>query len=131
SDGTVFAGGLNICVRDLGKVAALLANDGVYEGLRVLSADSVRIMETYENQTVSDGFYQAMPLRYRADAYGRNGIYYHTGSAYGVFNGFSYDPETGDGVVVLTVGASGARDANGTFAICGAIFDAAYHTLAS
>ncbi|MBR3570836.1 MAG: serine hydrolase [Oscillibacter sp.] len=131
SDGSVFAGGLNISGRDLGKVAALLANDGVYEGLRLLDADSVRLMETYENQKTPDGFYQAMPLRYHADAYGRNGIYYHTGSAYGVFNGFSYDPETGDGVVVLTVGASGARDANGNYAICGAIFDAAYHTLAS
>ena len=130
-DGSVFAGGLVISARDLGKMAALLANDGVYEGLRVLSPDAVQLMETYENQTVSDGFYQAMPLRYRTNAYGRKGIYYHTGSAYGVFNGFSYDPETGDGVVVLTVGASGARDTNGNYAICGAIFDAVYHAIAS
>ena len=130
-DGSVFAGGLVISVRDLGKIAALLANDGVYEGLRLLDADSVRLIETYENQKVSDGFYQAMPVRYRTDAYGRTGIYYHTGSAYGVFNGFSYDPQTGDGVVVLTVGASGARDSNGNYAICGAIFDAVYHTIES
>lgn len=131
SDGSVFAGGLNISVRDLGKIAALLANDGVYEGLRLLDAESVRVMETYENQLTPDGFYQAVPLRYRADAYGRRGIYYHTGSAYGVFNGFSYDPLTGDGVVVLTVGASGARDGNGNYAICGAIFDAVYHAIES
>ena len=130
-DGSVFAGGLVISVRDLGKVAALLANDGAYEGLQLLSPESVRLMETYENQRVSDGFYQAMPIRYRANAYGRNGIYYHTGSAYGVFNGFSYDPATGDGVVVLTVGASGARDSNGNYAICGAIFDSVYHTIAT
>ena len=130
-NGSVFAGGLVISVRDLGKIAALLANDGVYEGLRLLDADSVRLMETYENQKVSDGFYQAMPIRYRTDAYGRAGIYYHTGSAYGVFNGFSYDPQTGDGVVALTVGASGARDSNGNYAICGAIFDAVYRAIES
>ena len=129
SDGRVFAGGLNISVRDLGKIAALLANNGVYEGLRLLDAESVEVMETYENQLTPDGFYQAMPIRYRTDAYGRSGIYYHTGSAYGVFNGFSYDPLTGDGVVVLTVGASGARDGNGNYAICGAIFDAVYHAI--
>lgn len=131
SDGNIFAGGLVISVRDLGKVAALLANHGTYEGLQLLSPESVRLMETYENQRVSDGFYQAMPIRYRANAYGRSGIYYHTGSAYGVFNGFSYDPATGDGVVVLTVGASGARDKNGNYAICGAIFDSVYHTIAT
>ena len=130
-DGSVFAGGLVISVRDLGKVAALLANDGAYEGLQLLSPESVRLMETYDNQRVSDGFYQAMPIRYRENAYGRGGIYYHTGSAYGVFNGFSYDPETGDGVVVLTVGASGSRDSNGNYAICGAIFDSVYHTIAT
>ena len=129
SDGTVFAGGLVISVQDLGKVAALLANDGSYEGLQLLSPESVRVMETYDGQRVSDGFYQAMPIRYRADAYGRAGIYYHTGSAYGVFNGFSYDPQTGDGVVVLSVGASGARDSNGNYAVCGAIFDSVYRTI--
>ncbi|MBQ6987334.1 MAG: serine hydrolase [Oscillibacter sp.] len=128
-DGSVFAGGLVISVRDLGKVAALLANDGSYEGLQLLSPESVRVMETYDEQRVSDGFYQAMPIRYRTDAYGREGIYYHTGSAYGVFNGFSYDPHTGDGVVVLTVGASGARDSNGNYAVCGAIFDSVYRTI--
>ena len=129
SDGTVFAGGLTISVRDLGKMAALLANDGAYEGLQLLSPESVRLMETYENQKVSDGFYQAMPIRYRTNAYGRSGIYYHTGSAYGVFNGLSYDPATGDGVVVLTVGAGGSRDSNGNYAVCGAIYDAVYHAI--
>ena len=48
-----------------------------------------------------------------------------------MFNGFSYDPATGDGVVVLTVGASGARDKNGNYAVCGAIFDSVYHTIAT
>lgn len=38
----------------------------------------------------------------------------------------SYDPETGDGVVVLTVGASASKDGNGIYAVCGNISDYIY-----
>ena len=33
----------------------------------------------------------------------------------------SYDPETRDGVVVLTSGASGVKDESGIYAVCGEI----------
>ena len=33
----------------------------------------------------------------------------------------SYDPAAGDGIVVLTTGASAARDGNGIYAVCGDI----------
>ena len=36
------------------------------------------------------------------------------------------DPDTGDGVVVLTSGADGAEDEHGIYAICGEIAQAAY-----
>ena len=129
--GNPFAGGLVISVRDLGKLAAVLANDGAFEGVRVLSKESVSLMEMLSVRPTPDGFYQGLPLRYRTDAYGRAGIYYHTGSAYGVYNGLSYDPASGDGVVVLTTGASAARDANGNYAVCGAVFDAVYRAIAN
>ena len=86
-------------------------------------------MERIAGRT-SGGFYQAQPLRYITDAYGRNGIYYHTGSAYGVYNGFSYDPETGDGVIVLTTGATSVHDAHGNYAVCGDIFNSVYRAIA-
>ena len=49
--------------------------------------------------TPPDGTWQALGLRSQDSLYGRNALYYHTGSAYGVFNCMSYDPETRDGVV--------------------------------
>lgn len=127
--GTFFAGGLVISSRDLGKLVATLANHGEYEGLRMLSPQSVEWMETYADQTVSDGFYQGHPLRYRTNMYGREGLYFHTGSAYGVYNLMSYDPATGDGVVVLTTGASAARDSYGVYAVGGSISEHIYNII--
>ena len=67
---------------------------------------------TYRDST----FYQCRPLRYQEGMYGRKGLYYHTGSAYGFYGLLSYDPETGDGVVVFTNGAEGSTDAYGVSA---------------
>ena len=67
------------------------------------------------------GSWQALPMRYRSGLYGRRGIYYHTGSAYGAFNCMSYDPETGDGVVVLTSGGSSTQDGNHIYSACSEI----------
>ena len=119
ASGTYFAGGLTISAKDLGKMTALLANDGRYEGLQLLSPDSVEIMETRYDYQLSDGTYQALPLRSQDSLYGRERLYYHTGSAYGVYNWMSYDPARRDGVVVLTVGASAAKDSRGIYAVCG------------
>lgn len=113
--GSPFAGGLAVSAADLGKFVVLLTGDGVYEGVQLLDAESVALMETVF--PVSDGSSQGIPLRWRSNLYGRDEIYYHTGSAYGVFNCMSYDPATGDGVVVLTTGASGSKDENNIYNI--------------
>lgn len=127
ASGSPFAGGLAISAADLGKLVALLAEDGVYEGVQLLSAESVTLMETVF--PVSDGSSQGIPLRYRSNVYGREEIYYHTGSAYGVFNCMSYDPASGDGVVVLTTGASGSKDENNIYSICSEIASFIYASL--
>lgn len=128
--GRYFAGGLTISAADMGKLVALLAGDGSYQGLRLMDASSVALMETKAaNATVSDGFYQCYPLRYRTNIYGRSGLYYHTGSAYGVYNCMSYDPATGDGVVVLTTGASASKDGYGIYAVCGEIQNDIYNAI--
>lgn len=119
--GSSFAGGLTISANDLAKLLGLLANDGSYQGLRLLSKESVALMETRFDQILSDGTYQALPLRSQDNIYGRDRLYYHTGSAYGVYNFMSYDPETGDGIVVLSSGASASKDENGIYAVCGNI----------
>ena len=130
ADGSRFAGGFTASAADMGKLVAVLANDGVFEGRRVLWPSSVQAMETPLG-TVTGGypFEQGLVIRRQYDLYGRPSLWYHTGSAYGVYNFLSYDPATGDGVVVLTTGASGAKDSRDIYAICGQIAQAVYQTL--
>lgn len=129
--GTFFAGGLTISAQDLAKMFALLASDGRYEGLQLMRPESIELMETCYDYQLPDGFYQALPLRYQNNIYGRDRLYYHTGSAYGVYNCASYDPDTGDGVVVLSVGASATKDSYGIYAVCGGISQYIYDILES
>lgn len=126
SNGSSFAGGLTISAYDLGKIVALLANDGCYDGVSYISAGVVSAMEQHGGAVVSNGFYQCQPLRCRNWAYGQSELYYHTGSAYGVYNLASYNPNTGCGVVVLTTGASGTTDQYGIYAVCGEITQLLY-----
>lgn len=128
--GAYFSGGMTMSAADLGKMTALLANDGCYEGLQLLKASTVELMETRCEPQLPDGTWQALALRSQDDLYGRDRLYYHTGSAYGVFNCMSYDPDARDGVVVLTSGASGVKDERGIYAVCGEISRYIYDVIA-
>ena len=126
ANGAVFAGNYHISARDLGKVAAALANDGVYEGERVLSLAVVSAMEQcYDQPVPGQDFYQGQPLRYKPGLLGREGLYYHTGSAYGELCFFSYDPVRRDGVVVLTTGA-GRHNYQGVYGVCSEVAELLY-----
>ena len=87
---------------------------------------SVALMEQYNERAVPGDTYQALPMRLWKDIYGLDGIFCHTGSAYGVYNCASYDPATGNGVVVLTVGASGDKDDRGIYRVCAEINEFIY-----
>ena len=125
-----FPGGLTISAPDLAKLVAILANDGVYDGVRYLSAASVADMETprfavdYLEGTYP--FEQCLVIRHQENLMGRDNIYYHTGSAYGVFSLLSYDPDTGDGVVVLTIGAPRRVNERGLYALCAELSERLY-----
>ena len=123
--GNFFAGGFTCSAGDMARLAALLAEDGVYQGQQLLSPETVAFLEQPFGQT-SGGFYQCRPLRYRENMYGRDRIYYHTGSSYGFYGLMSYDPDTGDGVVVFTTGASGAKDGYGVYSVCSQVARAVY-----
>lgn len=135
SNSSAFAGGLTGSAKDIAKLFAMLANDGTYNGVRILSPESVAAMETrLFTKTENNGsFYQCMPLRYKAGLYGESGLYYHTGNAYGVLALASYNPDTRDGVVVVTTGMSDtnavpacSRDAQGIYEICGKLTEYTY-----
>lgn len=86
-------------------------------------------MESDSGLSTSDGVPQAYPLRWQDGIYGRDRLYYHTGSGYGVYNLLSYDPIARDAVVVLTTGASGRKDSNGIYAVCGEISQYIYNVI--
>ena len=123
--GNFFAGGFTCSAGELAQLVAMLAEDGTYQGQQYLSAETVAYLEQPLGQA-PDGFYQCRPLRYRENMYGRDRMYYHTGSAYGFYGLLSYDPDTGDGVVVFTTGASGVTDSYGVYAVCGQVAQAVY-----
>ncbi len=115
-----FAGGLTISAEDMAKLVAILANDGVYDGRRYLSEESVKIMETQQCSGYSRGrsFKQCIPLRYQTDIYGQSKMYYHLGTAYGTLAYAGYNPDTKNGVVIITTGASDSYDSYGIFNVC-------------
>lgn len=126
STGAYFAGGVVTNAYDLAKLICVLANDGEYDGIRVMSEEAVERFETYPSKQYYGGYHQALVLRHQNDMYGRKNIFYHTGSAYGMYCAFSYDPDTRDGVVVLTDGASATRDSYTVYAVCGDIMNYLY-----
>ena len=65
-------------------------------------------------------------LRRQDGLLGRNQLYYHTGSAYGVYSLLSYDPDTGDGVVVITSGAPWEVDDRGLYGLCARLSEKLY-----
>lgn len=129
---TYFPGGLTISAVDLAKLVAVLANDGTYGGAEYLTAASVADMES-PRFSVDPGdtapFEQCLILRRQEDLLGRPALYYHTGSSYGMYALLSYDPDTGDGVVVLTVGAPYQVEEHGLYALCSRLSQELYHRM--
>ena len=53
-------------------MTALLANDGCYEGLQLLKASTVELMEQRCEPQLPDGSWQALSLRSQDGLYGRD-----------------------------------------------------------
>ena len=123
--GNYFAGGFTCSAGDMAALTALLAEDGAFQGEPLLSPEAVAYLEEPAFQT-EHGFYQCRPLRLREDMYGRDRLYYHTGSSYGFLGLLSYDPDTGDGVVVFSTGANDMADQYDVYSVCGDIARAVY-----
>ena len=126
---TYFPGGMTISAVDMAKLTAILAGDGSYNGTEYLKPETVAAMEQPQftvNPQDAAPFEQCLILRRQENLLGRSSLYYHTGSSYGVFSLMSYDPETGDGVVVITTGAPRQTDQYGLYALCSALSQELY-----
>ena len=140
-----FPGGFTVSAADMARIMSVLINDGIYEGeasrssepaesggLRLLSSESVAAMET-PYFTVDPGetaeFEQCLVLRRQENLLGQDVLYYHTGSAYGVFSLMTYNPETKNGVVVITTGTPRAVDSYGLYALCSQLSEKLYECM--
>ena len=125
--GYEFPGGLTISAYDYAKLIAALINDGEYGGVRILSPESVAQIEAPQGHV--EGFDQCLALRRLKNHFGEDVLFYHTGSSYGVFCLMSYNPASGNGVVVLTSGADGKRDRIGIPMVCAKISEFIYEEM--
>ena len=106
--------------------------EGKFKETRLLSEASVKDMETPRFTVSLEGytpFEQCLILRRQEDVLGRDVIYYHTGSAYGVFSLMTYDPETQDGIVVITTGASRNMNEHGMYSLCYDLMELLYQRM--
>lgn len=126
-----YIGGLTGSASDIAKMFSMLANDGVYGNNRILSEESVKALERKYFTAKENGgkFRQCLALRYYNNLYGTDGLYYHTGNAYGIVSLASYDPVTKNTVVVMTSGAKQSRDKHGIYKICGEITKEVYKNI--
>lgn len=94
---------------------------GKFKETRLLTEASVADMETPRFQVNLDGyapFEQCLILRRQENVLGQDVLYYHTGSAYGVFSLMTYNPETRNGIVVISTGARRNLNEKGMYALC-------------
>lgn len=99
------AGGLMISAVDYAKLMTILINDGTFNGERYLAPETVSAM--HEVQLEGNHYEQCIAIRRSPDIIEGRTMYFHTGSAYGIYSLVAYDPQDGSGVVIIS---SGARD---------------------
>lgn len=125
--GVEFSGGLAISAIDLAQLLAVLINHGEYRGAYILSPEAVSLMEYSAGS--AGGFEQLLSMRRVSGLFGEEVLIYHTGSNFGMFALMSYNPISGNGVVVLTTGARDERNALFMRLICAEISEYIYEYL--
>jgi CubicO group peptidase (beta-lactamase class C family) len=105
---------------------------GEFRETRYLSEESVANMETPRfTVDLADyaSFDQCLVLRRQEDVLGQEVLYYHTGSAYGVFSLMTYNPITKNGIVVITTGTPRNMNEHGMYALCYDLMEILYEKM--
>ncbi len=121
------AGGLIITAVDMAKLTCILANYGTYDGKRYLNTETVEQMFTKQYNT--NGFDQCIALRRSKSIIPGRTVYYHTGSAYGIFAMMVFDPSDASGVIVLSTGAADYKESSGARTVCSEIVSLVYEDI--
>ena len=98
-------GNLICSAKDYAKFIAMICAGGVTEnGERLLSQESIN--EMMKSRIYAKGLGSGCGVEENKLLFNDRTVYTHTGNCYGMYSTFTFDPETGDGVVVLTSGAN-------------------------
>ncbi len=124
-------GGLLISAVDLAKVSTILLNDGIYDGTRYLSHESVEQMLTVHPVNTKNKYEQCIGIRKYNSLIGEHNLYGHTGNYYGIYALMAIDPEDKSGVIIITSGAHSKREDNTVFTVCNAVMNYCYSDILS
>ncbi len=122
-DYTLYAGGMIISAKDLARMVCILMNGGSYENMYYLSQESVKQMLTPYFKV--EDYQQCLILRYGENMYNGENLYYHNGNLMGVYSLLCFNPDTGNGLVLITNGANEPRLKNRVYTVCGDFAEAA------
>ncbi|MDR2590620.1 MAG: beta-lactamase family protein [Oscillospiraceae bacterium] len=110
-------GNLTISALDYARILMMLFDNGVSNSVRILSENSVK--EIHIASVEGNGYRQGLGTRYSVGEFiPDEGLYWHTGSSFGIFSQFIYDIEEKRGVIIITSGASIERQHSGKIDIC-------------
>ncbi|MCL2727188.1 MAG: beta-lactamase family protein [Bacteroidales bacterium] len=119
-------GGMKIAPKDLAKHMLVQINGGIYNNVRILSAESVTAMQTphdYPQKTEDYGF----AIRTTYNLIEGEAMKGHTGSAYGLYSAMFFEPEKKFGFVMMTNGYEAKRGENGFLTIQSDVINALYN----
>lgn len=93
-------GGMKISAKDLATYMMMHANYGKYNGIRIISKKSSKMMQTAVSDIEPYGFALETP----ATIIDGKQVVGHTGSAYGLYSAMFFDPQEKFGIVVISNG---------------------------
>lgn len=95
-------GGMKISATDLAKYMSMHMNMGKYQGKRIISKKSAKLMQT----KIADEEGYALALTNLDDLIPGKKMVGHTGSAYGLYSAMFFHPKEKFGIVVITNGCN-------------------------
>jgi len=93
-------GGMKISAKDLATYMMMHANYGKYNGVRIISKKSSKLMQTAVSDVAPYGFALETP----GSIMDGKKMIGHTGSAYGLFSAMFFNPQEKYGIVVISNG---------------------------
>ena len=117
-------GGMKISAPDLAKYMTMHMNMGKYNGGRVISKKSAKIMQT--QVTTEDGY--GLAIRSVGNLIPGKSLKGHTGSAYGLYSSMFFHPKEKFGFVVITNGANPV-ESNGFVNLTAEVINSLYKNL--